>query len=70
MARKRRWIVLAAAPVMAAFLAAPQASVAAKHHVKCEIIKSGKTETKEVATAKDCTDMGGKVVTAKATKKY
>ena len=62
-------MVLAAAPVMAAFLAAPQASVAAKHRVKCEIIKSGKTETKEVATAKDCTDMGGKVVTAKA-KKY
>ena len=70
MERKRLWIALAAAPVMAAFLAAPQASVAAKHHVKCEIIRSGKTETKEVATAKECTDMGGKVVTPKAPKKY
>jgi len=71
MKTNRLWIALAAAPAIAAFVAAPNASIAkSSHHVTCQIIHNGKTETKKVATAKDCTDMGGKVVTAKDTKKY
>jgi hypothetical protein len=77
MKTKRLWIALTAAPALAAFVAVPNAGIAAtKHRVKCEITRNGKTETKKVATARDCTDMGGKVVTAKAsttthtTKKY
>jgi hypothetical protein len=77
MRTRRLWIALAAAPALVAFVAAPSASIAAtKHHVKCEITKNGKTETEKVATAKACTDKGGRVVTAKApttthtTKKY
>ena len=68
---KRLWIALAAVPALAGFLVAPQAALAkgAKHHVKCEMTgKDGKKETKSVATSEDCTSMGGKVVTAKATK--
>ena len=72
MKTKRLWIALAAAPVIAAFVAAPNASFAAskENHVTCSVVHNGKTETKHVATAKDCTDMGGKVVSAKHTKKY
>jgi len=60
-------MVLVSAPVLAAFAAAPQAVLAAeaKHHVKCQVTKNGKTETKTVATSEDCSAMGGKVVTAK-----
>jgi hypothetical protein len=66
---KRLWITLAAVPALAGFLVAPQAALAKKHHVKCEMTdKDGKKETKSVATSEDCTSMGGKVVTAKATK--
>jgi len=73
MKTNRLWIALAATPALFAFLAVPMVSSAAtKNHVKCEVTnpKSGKTETKKVATEKACTDMGGKVETAKATKKY
>ena len=71
MKTKRLWIALAAAPALVAFLAAPNAGVAkTKNHVSCQIVQNGKTETRKVATAKECTDLGGKVVTPKATHKY
>jgi len=62
---KKLFLSLAIAPVLAAFLALPAASTAAEHekHVKCEITKDGKTETKEVKSAEECTKLGGKVVT-------
>jgi hypothetical protein len=66
-----RWIALAAASACALFLAVPHASQAAthkKHTVDCEVKADGKTETKKVATADECTAMGGKVV-HKETKK-
>lgn len=57
-------ISLALAPVLAAFLAVPISARAAEHkkHVKCEVTKDGKTETKKVKSADECTKMGGKVV--------
>jgi len=69
--KRRLSIALAIMPALAAFLATPTVGQAATHtkkHVTCEITKNGKTETKKVATAQECTDMGGKVVTAKPKK--
>jgi hypothetical protein len=65
--KKHPWIALAIAPVLAAFLAAPTVGQAATHkkHVRCEITKDGNVETQKVATAKECTAMGGKVVAKK-----
>ena len=64
------WVALAMAPALALFLGVParvQAADPAKH-VKCEVTKSGKTETKEVASADECTKMGGKVAEEKKKK--
>jgi hypothetical protein len=67
--KKHRWIAFALASVLAVFVAVPTASHAdmpkKKKHVKCEITDGGKTEIKKVATAEECTAMGGKVVAAK-----
>jgi hypothetical protein len=59
-------IALATAPLVAALLGAPAATRAATpaKHVHCETMKNGKTQTTRVATAEDCTKMGGKVVVA------
>jgi hypothetical protein len=72
MTTKRPWILLAVAPVAIAFLAAPHASIAkSKNHVTCQFTHKGKTETKKVASAKECAEMGGVVVSTKEdTKKY
>ena len=68
--KKRLWIALAIAPVLMAYLAVPAVSQAAAKakHVKCEVTKDGKTETKQAKNADDCTKMGGKVVEQKAKK--
>ena len=71
--KKRPWIALAIVPVLAAFLAAPTVGRAATHkkHVMCEITKDGSVETKKVATAEECTAMGGNVAAKKhAAKKH
>jgi hypothetical protein len=62
--KTHRWTALAVGVLLAASLGAPIAARAAdpkKHHVKCEVTKDGKTETHEVASADECTKMGGKV---------
>ena len=66
----RWWIALALAPAFAAFLAFPGVSSAATKgkHVKCQVSKDGKMETEMVATSKECTAMGGKVLTSKTKK--
>jgi hypothetical protein len=65
--RKGLHISLAALPLVVGVLAHPTASRAAepKKHVKCEITTDGKTETKMVASADECTKLGGKVVPPK-----
>ena len=62
---KNLWLSLALAPVLASFLALPVTGRAAEHpkHMKCEVTKDGKTETKEVKSKDDCTKMGGKLIT-------
>ena len=60
--KRQIWMALAIAPMLVAFLATPTVSRAADKHVKCEVTKDGKTETKQVKTADECTKMGGKVV--------
>jgi len=61
------WIPLTLASVLAVFLVVPTAGPAEEptKHVMCEITTDGKTETKQVASAEECTQMGGKVATAK-----
>jgi len=71
--KKRPWIALAIVPVLAAFLAAPTVGWAAtyKKRVTCEITKNGNAETTKVASADECTAMGGKVAPKKhAAKKH
>jgi len=61
------WIALALTSVCAVVLAAPSVGHAAepKKHVRCEITTDGKTQTKSVASADECTKLGGKVVSKK-----
>jgi len=67
---RRFWIAFAMAPALASFLGAPVGVQAASgKHVKCEITKDGKTETKSVKSADECTKLGGKVPEAKKQKK-
>ena len=64
--RSRNLIVLALTSACAVALASPSVSSAAsKKNVKCEITTSGKTEVKHVASADECTKMGGKVAAKK-----
>ena len=66
MRSKNRWIALALTSACAVLLAAPTVSHAAtKKTVRCEITTSGKTKVKKVASAQECTDMGGKVAAKK-----
>ena len=60
--QKHCWIPLTLASVLAVFLAVPTAGRAAEptKHVMCEIAKDGKTETKQVASVDECTQMGGR----------
>jgi len=64
---KRLLIGLAA---LAAFVSFSGVAVVARAEgpVKCEVTKEGKKETKQVATAAECTKMGGKVVVTPAPK--
>ena len=56
-----RWAYAAAAAILLGGAGLAQAAETGK--VKCEVMHSGKKEVKQVASAKACTKMGGKVVT-------
>ena len=70
--KKHGWTAFAIVSVLAVFLAVPTAGRAEEpaKHVMCEIANDGKTEKKQVASAEECTQMGGKVVTARRPKPH
>jgi len=62
----RRWAGFAVVPVCVALLgAAGVAGAATTKKVRCEVKEGGKTHIKHVATADECTKMGGTVAPAK-----
>jgi starvation-inducible outer membrane lipoprotein len=64
--QKHRWIPFTLASVLAVFVAMP-AEIRAEEpmkQVRCRITEGGKSETKQVASAEECAQMGGKVVRA------